>query len=79
MQRIIGAKPLNGNHLTRISFEAENQTGIYGLTIENDGAGTTLAFAASFFGARIMEFLTQHLKQRLARFNGYLVLATIHV
>jgi hypothetical protein len=56
MQRIVCAQPLNGYHLTPVGFEAENQTGINGLAIENDGAGATLAFAAPFFGTRIMEF-----------------------
>jgi hypothetical protein len=79
MQRIVCAQPLNGYHLTPVGFEAENQTGINGLAIENDGAGATLAFAAPFFGTRIMEFLTQHLQQRLARFDSHLMLAAIHV
>ena len=58
-------QPFDSNYLVAVGFDPESQTGIYGLPVEDDGAGAAVAVATTFLSTRQAKLVSQDFQKGL--------------
>jgi hypothetical protein len=67
-QRLTGAEPLDGLHLSAVELDRQHATRIDGFAVDDDGAGAALRGSAAFLGSLQLENVSD--KRERVRLRG---------